>query len=313
MIYIKDLKDGDYVNDQFVVTSVNKSVTTKGSEYYRLGLKDATGNVNAVKWTISLGDEEIVAPGAIIFVSGVVETYGKNANIQIRIDAIKPVSSEDVITAKFLKMPPVKKEILIERFNAHINSIQDDDLKLLVNTIVKKYEDKLFIYPAAVSVHHDFSSGLLYHTVSMADIASFLAGYYPNVNRDLLITGTILHDMAKTIEFEGDITFKYSLEGKLLGHITMGMAIIRETAKELGLEGEKILLLEHMVLSHHGELEFGSPVLPQTREAILLNLIDNLDSKMAVVEKALEDVKPGEMSQKVFALDNRILYKGKDE
>ena len=139
----------------------------------------------------------------------------------------------------------------------------------------------------------------------------YFAKYYPDIDLDILLTGVLLHDMGKTIEFEGPVIYKYSVEGKLLGHITLMVSEIRRAAEGLKITGEVPLLLEHMVLSHHGSNEFGSPILPMTKEALLLSMIDNLDSRMVIAEKALEGVKPGEFSQRVFPLDNRMLYNPK--
>ena len=149
------------------------------------------------------------------------------------------------------------------------------------------------------------------HSITMADIASYLCKIY-DADYDLLITGCLLHDLGKIIELEGPIVYKYSLEGKLLGHITIMTAEIRKAAEELKITSEIPLLLEHMVLSHHGQPDFGSPVMPSTKEALLLSLIDNLDSKMVVVNKAIADVEPGNFSNKVFPLDNRAFYKPKE-
>ena len=190
--------------------------------------------------------------------------------------------------------------------------IKNEDCRKILDYEIKRLSPKLFEYPAAVSVHHDYGSGLLMHTVSMADLGVYLANYYPNVDKDILLTGILLHDMGKTIEFEGPIVYKYSLTGRLLGHITIMVSEIRRAAEGLKITSEVPLLLEHMVLSHHGSNEFGSPILPMTKEALLLSLIDNLDSKMVIVEKALEGVNPGEFSTKVYPLDNRCIYKPKE-
>jgi 3'-5' exoribonuclease len=128
----------------------------------------------------------------------------------------------------------------------------------------------------------------------------------------MLITGVLLHDIGKTVEFEGPAVFHYSLEGKLIGHISIMVAEIREAAHVLGITSEVPLLLQHMVLSHHNEPEFGSPVPPLTKEAFLLTMIDNLDSKMMVIEKALDTVDEGEFTQKLFPLNGRMLYKPKN-
>ena len=192
-----------------------------------------------------------------------------------------------------------------------MGSIKDNDCKALLDYFIKKFGEQIYVSPAASSVHHEFSSGLLMHSVSLGEHADYFAKYYPDINRDLLITGALLHDFGKMIELEGPAVYHYSLEGKLLGHISIMCAELRMAAKELGISGETPLLLEHMVLSHHGQLEFGSPVLPLTKEALLLSMIDNLDSKMLVLDKAFSDVGEGEFTQKVYALDSRSFYKPK--
>ena len=145
----------------------------------------------------------------------------------------------------------------------------------------------------------------------MAELGDFLAKKYAPVNRDLLITGVLLHDIGKIVELEGPVVYHYSVEGKLLGHISIMVSEIRMAAKELNIANETPILLEHMVLSHHDKPEFGSPIPPLTKEALLLTYIDNMDSKMAIVDKALEAVQPGEFTQKIYPLDSRMMYKPK--
>lgn len=308
-ILIKDFVEGEKIKEQLVIASVSKSTASNGKPYLRLGLKDSSGQLNGVKWNINDLDVENCVVGNVILVSGVIETY--KSIIQLDIDSIESVEEKDVDLNKFIKQCPINPNELIIKLNHFIESIKDEDCHKIVKTIINRYNDKFIIYPAAISVHHDFSSGLLYHTISMAEIGEFLCKHYSDVNRDLLISGILLHDVGKTIEFDSGTSYKYSLNGKLLGHITIMTAIIDEVSLELKINSEIPLLLKHMILSHHGEYEFGSPVLPQTKEAIMLNLIDNLDSKIAIVDKALEDVKSGEYSNKIFPLDGRILYKSK--
>lgn len=306
---ISELKDRDHVSGQYLIANSAKCVNNVGANYFNLDLRDSSGNINAKKWDVSAEDESIFAIGNVIYIEGEALKY-KEA-LQIKILSARVVPEEEVDIAKFIKNPPVPKEELVRRFNEHVNRIQNEDCKKILDYLIKRMSPKLFDYPAAVSVHHDYSSGLLMHTVSMADHAVYFAKYYPDVDLDILLTGILLHDMGKTIEFEGPVIYKYSLDGKLLGHITIMVSEIRRAAEGLKITSEVPLLLEHMVLSHHGVPEFGSPVLPMTKEAILLSLIDNLDSKMVIVEKALDGVKNGEFSQKVYPLDNRVIYKPK--
>ena len=308
---IIDFNDGDHISGQFLVNSGAKCVNNQGSAYMNLELKDASGTVNAKKWEATAEDENIYQQGNVVYIEGEVLKYKES--LQVKILSGEVVNPNDIDVVKFIKQPPVPKEELIKRFNAHVESIQNEDCRKILDYEIKRLSPKLFEYPAAVSVHHDYGSGLLMHTVSMADLGVFLANYYPNVDKDILLTGILLHDMGKTIEFEGPIVYKYSLTGRLLGHISIMVSEIRRAAEGLKLTSEVPLLLEHMVLSHHGSNEFGSPVLPMTKEALLLSLIDNLDSKMVIVEKALDGVNPGEFSQKVYPLDGRCIYKPKEK
>ena len=307
---ISELLDGEHFKGQLLVANSAKCVNNVGANYLNLELRDSSGNINGKKWDVSLDDESIFAIGNVVYIEGEVLKYKENLQIKVLSGVLVPV--EEIDTTRFIKQPPLPKEELIKRFNQYVDSIKNEDCKKILDYLIKRLSPNLFEYPAAVSVHHDYASGLLMHTVSMADIASFLVDYYPNINRDILITGVLLHDMGKTIEFEGPIVYKYSLTGKLLGHITIMVSEIRRAAEGLKITSEVPLLLEHMVLSHHGYPEFGSAVLPMTQEAILLSLIDNLDSKMVIVQKALENTNPGEFSQKVFPLDNRTIYKPKE-
>lgn len=307
---ISELNDGMHINGQYLIANSAKCVNNVGAAYLNLELKDSSGSINAKKWEVSLQDEEIFKVGNVVSIEGEVLKYKES--LQIKILSAEAVNPSDIDVVKFIKQPPVNKEELIKRFNAHVESIKNEDCRKILDYLIKRLSPKIFEYPAAVSVHHDYASGLLMHTVSMADHGVYFSNYYPDVDKDILLTGILLHDLGKTIEFEGPIIYKYSLEGRLLGHISLMVSEIRRAAEGLKITSEVPLLLEHMVLSHHGQIEFGSPVLPMTKEALLLSMIDNIDSKMVIVEKALEGVKPGEFSSKVFPLDNRFIYKPKE-
>ena len=309
MKMISELNDHEHVEGQFLVGNVSKGVNTAGGSYFSVELRDASGAITAKKWEATLEDEQVFVSGNVISIVG--ETNKYRDQLQLKILSAELVGLDDIDVERFVKAPPISKEELINKFNAHKKSVKNKDCQAILDYFINKFGDDLFAYPAAVSIHHEYSSGLLMHSVTMADIASSLCEIY-DADRDLVVTGCLLHDMGKIIELEGPIVFKYSTEGKLLGHISIMAAEIRKAAEELKISSEIPLLLEHMVLSHHGQLEFGSPVLPSTKEALLLSLVDNLDSKMVVVNKALQDVNPGNFSNKVFPLDNRSFYKPKN-
>ena len=308
MKMISEFTDHDRIEGQFLLGSVSKGVNTNGGSYFSVELRDASGQITAKKWDATLQDEEIFVTGNVISLIGETNRY-KDA-LQLKILSAEVVPLDEIDVDRFVKAPPVSKDELIKKFNNYVNSIKNEDCQKLLKYMINKFDDKLYSYPAAVSIHHEYSSGLLMHSLSMADLASFLCPIY-DCDYDILITGCLLHDMGKIIELEGPIVYKYSLEGKLLGHISIMCAEIRKAAEDLKITSEVPLLLEHMILSHHGQPEFGSPVMPLTKEALLLSLIDNLDSKMVVVNKAIAEVEPGNFSNKVFPLDNRSFYKPK--
>ena len=306
---ISNFSDGMRVEGQFLVASASKSVNNLGSFYLTVELRDASGSVSAKKWEVTSSDEEIFVAGNVLLISGEVVKYRENLQLKILKAAL--VEPENIDFSTLLTPPPVPREELEEKFRQFVDSIQEPDCKKLLHYFVNKYSSQLYVYPAGVSVHHEYSSGLLMHLTSMAELGDFLAKKYAPVNRDLLITGILLHDIGKLIELEGPVVYHYSTEGKLLGHISIMVAEIRIAAKELNITSEIPMLLEHMVLSHHDKPEFGSPISPMIKEALLLTYIDNLDSKMAIAGKALDAVGPGEFTQKIYPLDGRSLYKPK--
>ena len=303
-----DYKDGEHISGQFLVSNVSKGTNQAGSQYLNIDLRDASVSMNAKKWELTNKDEEIVVAGNVIYIEGEVLKYKES--LQIKVISVKEVGLDEVDPAKFLKQPPIPKEELIKKFYGFVEGIKDVDCRKILDYFIEKYKDQIFDYPAASSIHHEYMSGLLVHCTTMAEIAEKLCSIYP-VNKDLVITSVLLHDFGKITELEGPIVYKYSIKGKLIGHISIMAAEIENAAKELELTSETPLLLQHAILSHHGQLEFGSPVLPETIEALMLSLVDNLDSKMVITLKALEETKEGEFTNKVYPLDGRTFYKHK--
>lgn len=300
--------DGEHISGQFLVSNVSKGTNTAGNQYLNMDLRDSSASMNAKKWEISPRDEEIVIQGNVIHIEGEVLKYKET--LQIKVLSVRGVSSDEVDPSKFLKQPPIPKEELIKKFHGFVDSVKDKDCKAILDYFVEKYKGQLYDYPAASSIHHEYSSGLLVHCTTMAEIAEKLCTIY-DVNRDLVMTSILLHDFGKMTELEGPVVYKYSVKGKLIGHISIMSSEIEEASKELGITSEIPLLLQHSILSHHGQLDYGSPVLPETAEALLLSLIDNLDSKMVITAKALEETKVGEFTNKVYPLDGRTFYKHK--
>ena len=214
MIYVKDFKDGDKLSAQLLVVSSLKGVTNNGLTYLTLELRDSSGSINAKKWEVTESDEDIFVPGNVIDANFEVIFY--KTSLQLKIFSAKKVSEDQIDVSKFCKQPPIPYEQLVKSLKGHIDSISEGDIKKVLIHILNKFKDKFLQYPGASSIHHEYQHGLLHHTVSMCDHASYLGSYYPNINHDLLIAGTILHDVGKTVELEGSVIFKYSLEGKFV-------------------------------------------------------------------------------------------------
>ena len=306
---IKDFNDGQSISDVFLIKDATKATTSTGLNLLTVVLEDSSGVIEAKKRDCSSEDLTLFVPGNVLLVSGQVLNY--KGKLQFKILSAKQVDSKNVNLSSLILASPINFNVLVDKFKKIVNSVTNESLCKLLKAIFNKYYDKFINYPAAAKNHHAFLHGLLHHTVSMCEVAEFVSAHYENVNRDLLISGCLLHDLGKVVELSGPVATKYTTEGNLLGHLTIGMSIVKETADEMGLNDESILLLEHMILSHHGKLEFGACVLPLTREALLLSMIDDMDAKMVMLDKAYENVKPGEYTERIFGLDNRSFYKAK--
>ena len=190
-------------------------------------------------------------------------------------------------------------------------SFKDSELKALVTELLNEYKEKLLYWPAAFRLHHAIRGGLLYHTLSILRMAQGVADIYPFIDRDLLFAGVILHDIAKTEEFDvaqTGIASGYSTDGNLVGHLVRGAMAVDRCGKKLGISENTLMLVEHMIISHHGEPEFGAAVRPMFLEAEILSSLDTLDAKIYEIEQACRAVEPGEFTPRQWALDNRKLY-----
>jgi len=310
MKWIKDFQDGDRIIGQLLVTSVTKGVTEKGMSYLNVTFQDKSGTIEAKKWEASDEDISILVPGTVVNVDGRINLY-KNAN-QMKIQEVSKVSSlEDIDLSNFQRVSPLPLEDMKKKLDAYLNSFSDKDVETVTRAVIKHFYDKYITYPAAVKIHHEFGSGILHHSLAMADLADDVAKRYPQVDRDILVAGALLHDIGKTIEYENPLMPAQTTEGKLCGHIAIMYAEFKKIVDGLGIKSEVPVLLEHMILAHHGKLEWGSPVQPATREAWLLSQIDLIDSHMMVLDKALENVKEGEFSPRLWVMDDVSFYKPK--
>lgn len=307
--FINEFKEGERVSVELLINNLSKGVSNAGAPYLSLTLQDKSGTIEAKKWDVNAQELEVCQVGMVISVIGDIIDY--RGNLQMKVLSLSPVNQDEVDYTRFCMSSPIPQQDLIQKLNSYLNSIKNEDAQKIVKYIVGNHYNEFISYPAATRNHHEFASGLLYHTISMCNLAEILATYYSNIDRDLLISGIIMHDIGKTIELSGPIATKYTLEGKLIGHISIMVSEIRAAGEKLNIHSEVPILLQHMILSHHGEKEFGSPVPPLTREAFLLHVIDDLDAKMIIIDKALDTVNEGEFTQRIMPMDGRAFYKPK--
>ncbi len=306
---IREIKPGDnHVDFNAIVLNVVNGKTNK-APYLSIIFQDNSGTIDAKLWAATPEQIETITTGKVVRVVGDAIKY--NDDVQLKINRIEVISDKESEQVKYLKSAPVSSKDMEAFFRQTISQIENSEIKIIVETLINEQIEKFMIYPAASKNHHEYVSGLAYHTMSMLKLGLSICELYPSLNRDLIIAGVMLHDLGKTIELSGPIVPEYTLEGKLLGHISIAQSMIEVTAKNLNITSEIPVLLKHMVLSHHGKLEYGSPVLPLIKEAEILSLIDNIDARMNTLDKTLETIEPGNFSKRVFSLENRAFYKPK--
>ena len=317
-IYISDIKTHQELISYFLVKTSAVKVGSNKKAYLDLLLADCTGEISAKKWDIA--DEELpglekIKEGSIIKVKAQVTEW--NGMKQLRVSRIRQTSAEDHLVMKdYIKAAPEEPADMYEYIYSRAEAFQDQGLRNICIRELTDNKEKLMYYPAAQKNHHAEMGGLLYHVKRMLMMAERACEVYTNLNRELVMTGVILHDMEKINEIQSNelgVSTGYSFEGKMLGHLVQGVRTIDRLAGELGMPREKAVMLEHMILSHHYEPEFGSPKKPLFPEAEMLHYLDMIDAKMFDMQDALEKTEPGEFSDRVWTLDNRTLYRVKDE
>ncbi|WP_077617135.1 3'-5' exoribonuclease YhaM [Bacillus sinesaloumensis] len=299
---------GQQVDVYLLIKSATKGVASNGKPFLTLIFQDKSGEIEAKLWDASPEDEASYAAQQIVRLAGEINSYRGKSQLKIR--NIRPATDLDGVTiADFLEVAPVPQDEMASKITQYIFEMKNSNIQRITRHLLKKHQSAFYEYPAATKNHHEFVSGLAYHVVSMLDLAKAISTLYPSLDTDLLYAGIILHDLGKVTELSGPISTTYTIEGNLLGHISIMVNEIGQAATELGIEGEEVTVLQHIILSHHGKAEWGSPKPPMIKEAEILHYIDNLDAKMNMLDRALERVKPGEFSERVFALDNRSFYK----
>ena len=310
--FINDIKVGGFVDDIFVLAEKTIAQKRDGNNFLNLTLTDKTGTIKGVVWDnveqISAG----VASGDFVHLQGKVNEY--KGKFQLVIKNMEACSRDMVDPADFLPATSRDIEGMLERLIRITASIETNFFKKLTEAF---WNDEEFVRnfkaaPAAKKMHHAYIGGLLEHTLSMVTLADKIAGHYSRINRDLLLTGALLHDIGKVREYKYEVSIDYSDEGRLLSHIVMGLEMVYEKLSEIkDFPKDQLLLLKHMIVSHHGSREFGSPEPPKTIEAVVLNYIDELDSKVKGIRDFIYSEDSNETWTSFHRVLNRHFYKGK--
>ena len=299
------------VFDGFLLTrTAVQRTSSNGSKFLDMTLCDISGEVNAKMW-----DGFTPAPNVadVLRVRGMMIEY--NGKPQLRVDKMRVATeADDFDMAQLAPCAPQPAGEMLDFILNRVDAFRDPELKALVLTRLEECGDKLNYYPAASKLHHAERSGLLHHTSTMLRMAGMVCEVYPTLDADLLSAGVILHDLCKLSEMDADeigMVSDYTAEGMLIGHLVQGVAELARCGLELGVRKELMMVLEHMILSHHDLPEYGSPKKPMFPEAEVLHVLDLLDARMFEMNRALQGIQPGSFTDRIWSLD-RKLYRRKD-
>lgn len=306
---IKDLIEAEEcpVDAIFMVKQQTKAVSTNGSFYLSLVLQDNSGTLDAKMWAISETDVQITQPGSIVRIYGQMQNY--KGHPQLRINEIDTVEVSMKELEKFIPKAPADLDQMKKRLDEYIDMIKDEEIKRLTHTLIYNYYDSYTKYPAAVTVHHAYLGGLMYHSLSICSMAIQVQKRYPYLSLDYLVSASLLHDIGKVKELSGYTVVNYTLDGNLIGHISLGAMMVYEEGRKEKMDEEKLSVIVHMILSHHGEYEYGSPKKPMTREAYVLHVLDDMDAKLECLRTSYDSTEEGEFTNRIQWLDNNLFYK----
>jgi 3'-5' exoribonuclease len=287
--FVKDLKAGVLVNDIFLCSRRDVKERRDGVPFVTFEFRDKTGSVNGIMWDKVEDALNFITPGTFCRVQGRVGDY--QGKLQLTVSIIVPANDSEVSRGDFIAVSRYSCEDMTAELRGYIEGVTAPHLRSLLNSF---FGDKQFMQefqnaPAAQQVHHACIGGLLEHTVLMCRIARVIPQVYPEVNHDLLLTGIILHDVGKTREYVYEKAIDHSLDGRLIGHIVTGYQMVQDKIAAIpDFPAEPARMLLHIILSHHGQMEFGSPKTPKFAEALIVHFLDNLDARVAMFRDAVE-------------------------
>lgn len=312
--YINTITAGDLIDDIFVLAEKSMAQKRDGNNFLNITLADKTGNIKGVVWDNVDQIIKSLSSGDFVHIKGNVSEY--RGMLQLVVKNMEVCLVDSVDPGDFLPATSRNVDSMFERLLMITGSMETGYFKALIEDF---WNDEEFVSrfktaPAAKKMHHAYIGGLLEHTLSMASLAEKIARHYEGIDRELLIMGTILHDIGKIYEFEYSVKIDYSDEGRLLNHIVIGIRMIDEKIEKIkDFPEEQALLLRHLIVSHHGTREFGSPEPPKTIEAVLLNYIDEIDSKVNCIRDFIAREDTNETWTSYHKILERYFYKGKKE
>ena len=312
--YVKDAPrhENAVVTSYFCLSQVQVRERKGGGQYLALTLNDKTGSLEARMWEEFAEAFSSCGEGCYVKVQGQISKY--QGKWQITLTKMRTAAESEVDTSDFQPISEFSSETMDAELRGFVAAFANDDLKRLVLAFLDDPEigPAFRVAPAAKMLHHAWISGLLEHVLTLVKVCVATAAFYPEVDRDLLVTGAILHDIGKVRELSWNRNFAYTLEGQMIGHISIAQGMLREKVRELAPFPERLrVLVEHMILSHHGRLEFGSPKLPMTPEAMLLSTLDDLEAKFAAMRREFAAAEsagkhPNETTEWVRSMDRNL-------
>ncbi len=289
-VFVKDIKENDHISDNFLVTKKETGVSRTGKPYLILRLMDSTGEIEARAWDDADAMKERFSRDEVCRVKGYAVSY--QGGRQVNVSDINRLPEDKYSIRDYLPASERDPEEMILELDRIVSGLGDVHIKALLVAVLedKELRPRFMLAPAAKAMHHPYLGGLLEHVLSMCGLAESVSAHYKGVvDRDLLIAGAILHDIGKIYELEYAKSFGYTDEGKLIGHITMGIELIDLKLRSLqGFPPDLAMRIKHMLLSHHGHLAFGSPKRPKTIEALVLYYLDDLDAKVNAISTLMK-------------------------
>lgn len=304
------MKKDELFEGFYLIKKAEVRKTRAGKDFIAFTFQDDTGEISGNMWDAQTYNVEEFVAGKIVHMKGRREVYNGTPQVnQITLRNIKDGEPND--PRDFKEKPPINVDNVREYMEQMLFKIENATWQRVVRALYRKYNKEFFTYPAAKTNHHAFESGLAYHTATMVRLADSIGDIYPELNKSLMFAGIMLHDLAKVIELLGPDNTEYTIRGNLIGHISLIDEELTKILAELNIDDtkEEVTVLRHVILSHHGQLEYGSPVRPRIMEAEIIHMIDNIDANMMMMTTALNRVNEGEMTNRIFAMDNRSFYK----